>query len=344
MKKNDYIKLNKYLNDIFNYLEKSDKYLFICLNDIYNISKHINDKFSDLYFDEDEITNNLSFIDVIYHVENIIKYIDSKYIPIFRNVINNGELNFSYNKEEEGNYFLNKDDVGIINIDREYNYQDVINLSHEFGHYLCNKGKGQTELGYLLDEFIGRYFEMQAVNYLINNGFKENEIKASYYLEYLFDNNYEFMNYYPLLLMYYNFGSIDNDSKNLFIKYFYNINLKKFDEMCLEKLDLLEYIKKEFIKECDCNGVIMNEEDIIYEISKVFSEDYRYILGTVLALYPLDKKDIIDFVDNINTKKYENTNLFEIFKKLNIDIRDDSFKKSIDNSIKEYYKSIKKVM
>ena len=34
MKKNDYIKLNKYLNDIFNYLEKSDKYLFICLNDI----------------------------------------------------------------------------------------------------------------------------------------------------------------------------------------------------------------------------------------------------------------------------------------------------------------------
>lgn len=344
MKKNDYIKLNKYLNDIFNYLEKSDKYLFICLNDIYNISKHINDKFSDLYFDEDEITNNLSFIDVIYHVENIIKYIDSKYIPIFRNVINNGELNFSYNKEEEGNYFLNKDDVGIINIDREYNYQDVINLSHEFGHYLCNKGKGQTELGYLLDEFIGRYFEIQAVNYLINNGFKENEIKASYYLEYLFDNNYEFMNYYPLLLMYYNFGSIDNDSKNLFIKYFYNINLKKFDEMCLEKLDLLEYIKKEFIKECDCNGVIMNEEDIIYEISKVFSEDYRYILGTVLALYPLDKKDIIDFVDNINTKKYENTNLFEILKKLNIDIRDNSFKKSIDNSIKKYYKSIKKVM
>ncbi len=332
------------MNDIFNYLEKSDKYLFICLNDIYNISKHINDKFSDLYFDEDEITNNLSFIDVIYHVENIIKYIDSKYIPIFRNVINNGELNFSYNKEEEGNYFLNKDDVGIINIDREYNYQDVINLSHEFGHYLCNKGKGQTELGYLLDEFIGRYFEIQAVNYLINNGFKENEIKASYYLEYLFDNNYEFMNYYPLLLMYYNFGSIDNDSKNLFIKYFYNINLKKFDEMCLEKLDLLEYIKKEFIKECDCNGVIMNEEDIIYEISKVFSEDYRYILGTVLALYPLDKKDIIDFVDNINTKKYENTNLFEILKKLNIDIRDNSFKKSIDNSIKKYYKSIKKVM
>ena len=344
MKKNDFIKLNKYLNDIFNYLEKSDKYLFICLNDIYNISKHINDKFSDLYFDEDEITNNLSFIDVIYHVENIIKYIDSKYIPIFRNVINNGELNFSYNKEEEGNYFLNKDDVGIINIDREYNYQDVINLSHEFSHYLCNKGKGQTELGYLLDEFIGRYFEIQAVNYLINNGFKENEIKASYYLEYLFDNNYEFMNYYPLLLMYYNFGSIDNDSKNLFIKYFYNINLKKFDEMCLEKLDLLEYIKKEFIKECDCNGVIMNEEDIIYEISKVFSEDYRYILGTVLALYPFDKKDIIDFVDNINTKKYENTNLFEILKKLNIDIRDNSFKKSIDNSIKKYYKSIKKVM
>ena len=139
MKKNDYIKLNKYLNDIFNYLEKSDKYLFICLNDIYNISKHINDKFSDLYFDEDEITNNLSFIDVIYHVENIIKYIDSKYIPIFRNVINNGELNFSYNKEEEGNYFLNKDDVGIINIDREYNYQDVINLSHEFGHYFVSK-------------------------------------------------------------------------------------------------------------------------------------------------------------------------------------------------------------
>ena len=333
MKKNDYIKLNRYLNDIFNYLEKSDKYLFICLNDIYNISKHINDKFSDLYFDEDEITNNLSFIDVIYHVENIIKYIDSKYIPIFRNAINNGELNFSYNKEEEGNYFLNKDDVGIINIDREYNYQDVINLSHEFGHYLCNKGKEQTELGYLLDEFIGRYFEIQAVNYLINNGFKENEIKASYYLE-----------YFPLLLMYYNFGSIDNDSKNLFIKYFYNINLKKFDEMCLEKLDLLEYIKKEFIKECDCNGVIMNEEDIIYEISKVFSEDYRYILGTVLALYPLDKKDIIDFVDNINTKKYENTNLFEILKKLNIDIRDNSFKKSIDNSIKKYYKSIKKVM
>ena len=344
MNKDDYIKLNKYLNNIFNYLEKNDKYLFMYLNNIYNISLHIYESFNDLYFDDNETTNNLSFIDIIYRVENIIKKIDCKYILDLKNILNNGELNFSYNKEEEGNYFLSENGLGIINIDREYNFQDVINLVHEFGHYLCNKGKKQTKIGYLLDEFIGRYFEIQAVEYLISNGYKEKELKSSLLIEYLLDNIYEFIKNYPLIIMYYHFGAIDLESRELFCKFFYFIDEDDFNELCQEKLELFDYIKSEYLKDCINNPYIVDESDLIFEMAKVFSEDYRYILGTVLALYPLNKNDIIDLVDNLNTKKYENLTLSDILKKLDIDINSDVFIKNIDDSINNYYKSIKKVM
>lgn len=337
-----YFKLNKYLNDIFNYIEKKDIFLFENLDDIYKLSKIIYNSFCEVEFSDVEKCNDLTFFDIINYSREIINIIDEKYLVLFDNALNNGELNFSYN-EREDNYFLNLNDIGIINIDRSYNYQDIINLLHEFGHYLCNKGKKGTNLGYMLDEFIARYFEIQASKYVMGLGFKEEVVKASYTIEYLLDNIYEFMNYYSLVKMYYCFGDCNIYSQKLFKKYLYNIDLDKFNDLCLEKLELLDYIKEKYTNECRENFEVFNSDELICEMAKIFDEDYRYIIGTVLAFYPFDKKKISDIIDNINTDKYEDISFTQFCEKLNIDINNENFVNIVCNSIEGYNKIIKKV-
>ena len=331
MNENDYAKLNSYLNDIFNYMEDFDECLFLNLSSIYNISEYIYNSLNENEFEEEEVCNDLTLLDVIKYSKEIVKEIDEKYVDVLENAINSGEIDF--NNLEDESYFLNLDDVGIININRSYNYQDVINLIHEFGHYLCNKGKKQTKLGYLLDEFIGKYFEIKATIFLCNHNYNEEEIKASYCIEYLMDNIYEFMNYYPLLLMYYNFGNIDFKTQKLFSKYFYNIDYEQFEDLCYDTLNLLEYINDEYKKKCNNDSINIEKEDLVVELSRIFSEDYRYILGTLLSFYPFDRSVVLDLIDNINSSKYENITFQELCKVLKIDLNDNSFIKTLESSI-----------
>ena len=100
-----YNKLNGYLNEICNYLEKNDSFL---LNNISILSK-LNDQFlqfMDTYYnlDNQTIQNHLTFEDVYLLAREIIESIDPNYLPDFDNLIKNGELNFIYDQEEGCSY------------------------------------------------------------------------------------------------------------------------------------------------------------------------------------------------------------------------------------------------
>ena len=112
-----YEKINKYLNDICTFLEQDNSFL---------------------------LDNKLTFEDVYLLAREIIETIDFNYLKDFDKLIETGELDFSYDKEYIGSYChtLIKDGklkIQLININRHFNYDDVVTLIHEFIHYTNTK-------------------------------------------------------------------------------------------------------------------------------------------------------------------------------------------------------------
>lgn len=57
----------------------------------------------------------------------------------------------------------------LINVERKFNFNDVITLIHEFMHYINGNVEKEYINRYLLTEFISIYFEIYAQNYLLKN-------------------------------------------------------------------------------------------------------------------------------------------------------------------------------
>ena len=337
MNKEEYQKLNSYLNEIFKYMEEEDKFLLENYNIIFLLSEKLYNKLQDIDTEYYQATNDLTFIDVYNIAREIIESINPIYLKSYDKIMNNGELNFSFNGEED-NYFLNLDDknVGLINIMREYNYQDVIKLVHEFAHYINIKGKKSTNIGYILEEFIARKFELYAIKYLMDKEIPEEEINPHVTVDLLLDDLYNFIYSYPLLVSYYNFGSIDEKTSELFSKYFYKIDKDNFERYCNNVLEKFKITESECVNASMKDDENIDSIDIVMEQSKYLSDGYRYILGGMLAFYDFDINCIIDITDNINTKKYESTSLFEFLNMLNIDITTDDFIDKVVHNISDF--------
>ncbi len=337
MNKEEYQKLNSYLNEIFKYMEEEDKFLLENYNLIFLLSEKLYNKLQDIDTEYYQATNDLTFIDVYNIAREIIESINPIYLKSYDKIMNNGELNFSFNGEED-NYFLNLDDknVGLINIMREYNYQDVIKLVHEFAHYINIKGKKSTNIGYILEEFIARKFELYAIKYLMDKEIPEEEINPHVTVDLLLDDLYNFIYSYPLLVSYYNFGSIDEKTSELFSKYFYKIDKDNFERYCNNVLEKFKITESECVNASMKDDENIDSIDIVMEQSKYLSDGYRYILGGMLAFYDFDINCIIDITDNINTKKYESTSLFEFLNMLNIDITTDDFIDKVVHNISDF--------
>ena len=337
MNKEDYQKLNSYLNEIFKYMEEEDKFLLENYNLIFLLSEKLYNKLQDIDTEYYQVTNDLIFMDVYNIAREIIESINPNYLKLYDKIMNNGELNFSFNGEED-NYFLNLDDknVGLINIMREYNYQDVIKLVHEFAHYINIKGKKQTNIGYILEEFIARKFELYAIKYLMDKEIPEEEINPHVTVDLLLDDLYNFIYSYPLLVSYYNIGSIDEKTSDLFSKYFYKIDKDNFEWYCNNVLEKFKITESECVNASMEDDENINSMDIVMEQSKYLNDGYRYILGGMIAFYDFDINCIIDITDNINTKKYESTSLFEFLNMLNIDITTDDFINKVMHNISDF--------
>jgi len=174
-----YNKLNDYLNEICKYLEKTEPFLLEYIEKIAILNDDFLDFINKYTFQNQTHQNFLTFEEVYDLTRKIIKQIDEKYLIDFDNLIQSGELDFGYEGEYDDSHcisFYKKEKCikQIINIDRCFNYDDVRRLGHEFMHY--TNGKYTSKNRKHFTEFISIYFEMFAIDYLLDININKEEL------------------------------------------------------------------------------------------------------------------------------------------------------------------------
>lgn len=348
MTEDQYKKLNNYLNDIFLYLEKRDYVLIENINWIGGLNEKFI-KFIKNYSLENKVEENtLTFDDVYLLAREIIENINKNYLENFNNLIETGQLDFSYNNDYFDSHYMNENGQDIININRMFNYGDVILLIHEFIHYTNNKEKCSINR-YLLTEFLSIYFEIYSINFLIDNkNISKNEIDYFDRLKNTQNQSNRFSWYESVLLAYEKFGNIDKNSIKLLKENYLNIEEEQFNKECLIALDNFERFEKKYNKkikyEKEFNLDVLNSELCVY-----FSMNYRYIIGTILAFYAnkyCKLEDIVYLNDHINDEKYAHMNLYEVLLSIGIDLNSEHFKENtfigMEEFINNYDNNLKK--
>ena len=182
MKKEDYKRLNDYLNDTFIYLSGHDGFFIQNMQSIFILNNMLYGKLKDIDLEHKFHENNLTFEDVYELARNEIEKINSNYLKEFDKLINSGRLGLFKQKEniniKEVDYYEKLSEVEnneeetrntsicfytedgyFIDLARTYNYDDVLSLIHEFIHS-TNSSKNMGEYRYILTEFFSIYFEI----------------------------------------------------------------------------------------------------------------------------------------------------------------------------------------
>lgn len=338
MKTEDYHQLNCYLNTVFNELECQDNFLIRnCIMIDYSCDDLIY-YLRDIEIDYDIKENNLTFQDVFFIARDIIASINPLYLKEYDNLIDSGKLDFSYNydyPDSECVYFSNTK-MNIININREFNYNDVVILIHEFFHYTNMKTDENTS-EYLLTEFISIYFEIYAQKYLIDN-VPLNEINLYRRLQSTFNHCRQFQRYSPVLLTFSAFGNISEESINFINKYFYSLPKDEFDKSCQYVLNKFKQIENKYRMDIKYERNFDNNE-FAYKLSEPFKDNYRYIIGTMFAFYAIEYCDINDILylnDNINTIEFMSKDPIILLKQIGIDLNEEHFIEKVAYAIRKF--------
>lgn len=340
MTEEQYKKLNNYLNNAFMYLEKKD---FFLLENIYSICK-LNSEFNKFIkkyeLDDKQVENNLSFNEVYLLGREIIESINKNYLNDYDKLIETGILDFSYSNEYFDSHYANINGQDIINVNRRFNYSDVRILIHEFIHYTNSSKREKMSINqYLLTEFLSIYFEIYTIEFLINNKhISKKEIDYYDRLINIKEKSNCFTYYELILLAYENFGNIDKNSVNLLNDNFLNIEERQFNKECLNVLNNLERMEKNYKNEIKFQEKFDLEELTSKQCLQI-SSDYRYILGTLCAFYANKYSKIEDIVylnDHINDPKYAYMSIYEILLSIGIDLNDEKFNEKLFNIIDEY--------
>lgn len=336
-----YSTLNDYLNEICAYLTYQDAFL---LKEIYKIVL-LNDRFlqhiGNYDLDWNPVQNKLTYKDVFLLAREILATIDSGYLPSFDSLITSGKLDFSFDasyKDSSCVTFWNKGQIiqKLINVNREFNYNDVITLIHEFIHYV--NAEANTVNRHYFTEFLSIYFEIYSVLYLLKKDVPRNEMDALNRIKNLKRASSQFFQYEIPLLAFEKIGNINENTVPLLQKYFVEIKQELFDEHCKWLYDALEEIKKKNEKEIKQTPIILGE--VLSE--EFLTKDYRYILGTILALYALkyaNMKDIV-FLNN-HIGEYENQTIYDICLRIGIDLKETNFFENLFAATDEFMKTVK---
>ena len=353
-----YTKLNYYLNEMCNYLKGKD---FFFLDNINNIAL-LNDKLNNLIYeynlDYEVKKNNLTFLDVYNLAREIIASIDETYLPIYDKLITSGELDFGYEGEYDISCFQTKitenNTQKLINIARKFSYQDVVTLVHEFIHYISYQENNIIE--YYLCEFLAIYFETYAINYGKTNNLHGIQVALGTvavlkligldqkpvidYLKrfkILKRDSDRIYRYEVIFLVYTTFGNLSDTSYTLLKQFYMNMSKDYFEKECKNFYKILEVIKEKHKDELQDNpkllGEILSEEFI--------AADYRYVLGTILAIYVLEYGNMKDMVYlNNNLDKYQDKSLMEVCASIGVDLDDPEFNNKALNALDNYLKSL----
>ena len=337
MTKQDYDKLNNYLNEIFKILNNYDRFLtkhiekIARINDAYLIfmSKH--------NFSEQTVKNNLTYYEVYDLARKIVACISPKYLYLYDSLLPSGKLDFGYDNEYGRSCFECCN--SLINVKRSFNYGDVLVLIHEFIHY-TNSNTQNSNNRYLLTEFFSIYFELFAVDYLTNMGFFSAEIGVNRRLQFTISDAEALASYEIVFLAYEKFGNITEDTFVDLNRYFLSISDEDFESDCKNLLENLEQ------KENDYRQKIRYEKPFEFgEFIDVlpFFDNYRYLLGTLLAFYARENfkiEDVVYLNDHINDDNLGNLKMSDLLKRLGVDINSSDFitkaLDGIDNYIKKY--------
>lgn len=336
-----YQKLNFYLNEICKYLEKNDSFLLEKMNKI----ARLNDSFLDLMkkysLENKTIQNRLTYEEVYFLARDIIEQMDKSYLLSFDVLIQSGELDFGYNQEYEDSQCVRIEEKGqltkLINIARNFNYDDVIALIHEFIHY-TNWDK-KTQNRYYLTEFLSIYFETYALFYLLERGIPLDEINYFDRMKNTICSSRSLYRYEYVLLAYVKFGALDDNSVTWLQKYFCDIKEKSFQKECKDLYQRLsneeEYYQEELKENPKSLGKILSRAFI--------ARNYRYVLGTFLAIYARYYADFHDIVYvNNHIHEFLDESVFDICLSIGIDLSDNNFPKKMLDAITQYMNELQK--
>lgn len=364
MKKEDYKRLNDYLNDAFIYLSKYDGFFIQNMQSIFILNNMLYGKLNDIDLEHKFHKNNLTFEDVFELARSEIEKINPNYLEEFDRLIDSGRLGLF--KQEENITIKESDDYEklseienneeeirndsvcsynngdyFIDLAKTHNYNDVLMLIHEFIHS-TNSSKNMGEYRYILTEFFSIYFEMLSQKDLLENGINTSELD-------IFDRIKDTgmiskkIVKYDLAFMAYNlFGNVKEDSFEDLEKYHIVSSTKEeFESVCINLLKYFDYQKIVYNNE--------NKEFNLYNyrkcISKLFSSGYRYLFGTLFACYLLEngnKDKIVWLNDHINDEEIKNMNFIDVLKIIGIDLTDENIDAKLVDSAQNYYENLSK--
>ena len=339
MTEEKYKELNKYLNELFRYLDKYYKFILDNMLDIFTVNDQYFNFIRDYDLSVEYKENNLTYKEVYECARKIIESIDKKYLKLYDNLIETGQLDFSYTKEYDDSSFYHSKDINLININRYFNYEDVIVLIHEFFHY-TNGLKGRNLTNEILTEFISIYFEIYATNYLLNEGVSKDELGYLRRIRSVYNRSYDLYYTETPLLAYNKFGNINDESLNLLNQFFTsNLTKKQFNNECNYLLDFFKLVKERYIKENFSNQV--NDYELEEKFANMFVDYFKYFFGTMWAFYAIencDMKDIICVNDKMANNDKKMDELMNIMKIDEFDYK--TYEKAIE-SIINYINKIK---
>lgn len=295
MTKEDYKKLNNYLNECFKRLEEHHFFMLRNIDQFCEMSDryvHVLNQYE--FNDEEPKESNLTFEEVYVLAREIIEDINPLYLTEYDKILSNGELDFSYESKYFTSHFRYSSESKLeqININRKFNYLDVCSVVHEFMHKtnLDINLPNETPTRAVLTEFMSIYFEEYAKRYLLSKGISKDEL---YFNERIITTKKTAsgFNWYGLILLVYEMiGKVDEESYLFLREYYLPITKEGFEEECdmvISKInEVEEKYKIEIMYERD-----FDEKEIYNRCTRLLGEAYKYIFGTLLAYYALDNVD-----------------------------------------------------
>ena len=364
MKKEDYKRLNDYLNDTFIYLSKYDGFFIQNMQSIFILNNMLYEKLKGIDLKHNFHKNNLTYEDVFELARNEIEKINPNYLKEFDKLIDSGRLEFflyeqnmiikgNTNHEEISEIENNEEEIRndsrccyteddyFIDISRTYNYDDVLTLIHEFIHS-TNSSKNMGVYRYILTEFFSIYFEMLSQNELLEKGINPSELDIFDRIKNTGKISKKINKYYIVFMSYNLLGNIKENSYEDLEKYnIVSSTKEEFESVCMYLLKYFDYQKIQYNNE--------SKEFNLYDyrkcISKLFSSGYRYLYGTLFACYLLEngnKDKIVWLNDHINDEKMKNMNLIDVLKMIDIDLTDENINEKLVDSAQNYYENLNK--
>lgn len=337
-----YQKLNEYLNDICMYLEREHFFLLSNIDSIACFNDDFLNHLKDYTFNNEMRTNRMTYKDVYLLAREIIETIDKDYLEDFDQLIESGELDFNFEDDYYDSHcisFYNKTYTKqLINVNRDFNYNDVRILVHEFIHYI--NGHQYFRNREFFTEFFSIYFELYVIDYLILKGIRKDEIDYFHRIKNVFEHASVFSSYEIALLSYIKFGAINDKTVSLLNEYFLNIDEESFIEECkflyFNLNGIFEENKDFLLENSDKVGEFLSRSFIIH--------NYRYVLGTILAIYARKYSNFEDIVFlNNHLFEYDNIPIVEILQKVGIDLKSRKFRDNFFLAFDEYMSYLQEI-